>query len=132
MNHALVVTIGIAFSCTSAVAQDYTIRSFTIDSGGVQGATAGSYSLSGTAGQPDAGAIAAGNLVVRGGFWTGSAANVCVADFNGDGNVNFFDVSTFVAAFNDQSSTADFAAPFGILNFFDIAAFIQVFSNGCP
>lgn len=55
-----------------------------------------------------------------------------VCDFNGDGELNFFDIAAFVAAFNDQDLSADFAAPFGVLNFFDIAEYIGQFSAGCP
>ncbi len=56
----------------------------------------------------------------------------CLADFNNDGNVNFFDISTFIAAYNAQSPSADIAAPFGTFNFFDIAAFISAYNAGCP
>jgi len=56
----------------------------------------------------------------------------CLADFNNDGNVNFFDISTFIAAYNSQNPSADIAAPFGTFNFFDIAAFISAYNAGCP
>jgi hypothetical protein len=56
----------------------------------------------------------------------------CLADFNNDGNVNFFDVSGFIDAYNNQDPAADIAAPFGVWNFFDISAFIAAFNKGCP
>lgn len=56
----------------------------------------------------------------------------CPADFNGDGQVNFFDVSAFIAAFNAQLPSADIAAPFGAWNFFDVSTFIGQFNAGCP
>lgn len=56
----------------------------------------------------------------------------CLADFNNDGNVNFFDISTFITAYNAQNPSADIAAPFGTFNFFDIAAFISAYNAGCP
>ncbi|MCC5822782.1 MAG: hypothetical protein LAT64_05360 [Phycisphaerales bacterium] len=55
----------------------------------------------------------------------------CAADFDGDLTLNFFDLSSFLTAYNNQDPRADFAAPFGELNFFDIAAFIALFNQGC-
>ncbi len=56
----------------------------------------------------------------------------CLADFNNDGSVNFFDISAFIAAFNAQEPAADIAAPFGVWNFFDISAFVGAYNQGCP
>lgn len=61
-----------------------------------------------------------------------TGGNDCLADFNNDGNVNFFDVSEFIAAFNAQDPAADVAAPFNVWNFFDVSAFIGAFNQGCP
>jgi hypothetical protein len=47
----------------------YSIDWFTIDGGGVT-STNGQYSLSGTIGQPDAGAMNGGNYSLTGGFWS--------------------------------------------------------------
>jgi hypothetical protein len=49
-----------------------------------------------------------------------------------DGQLNFFDVAAFIAAYNAQSPDADLAAPFGVLNFFDVAAYIALYNAGCP
>lgn len=59
-------------------------------------------------------------------------AQVCTADLNGDGMLNFFDISAYITLFNDGDAAADFAAPFGTLNFFDISAYIGAFNAGCP
>jgi hypothetical protein len=67
--------------------------------------------------------------------YTPTAVNLvydCKADFNGDGQINFFDVTAFIAAYNAGEPTADFAAPFGVFNFFDVSAFISAFNAGCP
>ena len=56
----------------------------------------------------------------------------CPADFDGDNQLNFFDVSAFIGLYNAQDPRADLAAPFGQFNFFDIAAFISNFNAGCP
>jgi hypothetical protein len=56
----------------------------------------------------------------------------CPADLTEDGQLNFFDVAAFIAAYNAQSPDADLAAPFGVLNFFDVAAYIALYNAGCP
>jgi len=50
-------------------------------------------------------------------------------DINGDGQLNFFDISAFLAAFSNQDPIADFNND-GEWNFFDISAFLTAFSNG--
>ncbi len=55
----------------------------------------------------------------------------CPADLNGDGVLNFFDISVFLAAFNSQNPIADFNND-GFFNFFDISAFLAAFTAGCP
>ena len=51
-----------------ASAQPFAISWFTIDGGGGTSA-GGSYSLSGTIGQPDAGLSSGGSFTLSGGFW---------------------------------------------------------------
>lgn len=55
----------------------------------------------------------------------------CPADFNGDGVLNFFDVSRLIVAYNKQDPAADINED-GLINFFDIAMFMTDFTNGCP
>jgi len=70
-------------------------------------------------------------------FVNGGAAYIyhndagCVADFNGDGTTNFFDVSAFLAAFQAMDPGADLNGD-GTFNFFDISEFLSQFSEGCP
>ena len=59
------------------------------------------------------------------------APAACPADFNSDGLLNFFDVASFVGAFQTQDPRADFNND-GLLNFFDFSAFINAFNAGCP
>jgi len=68
-----------------------------------------------------------------GGAWliTLDYGNPCPADLNGDGELNFFDVSAFLAAFVAGDSAADFDDN-GEFNFFDVSAFLSAFSAGCP
>lgn len=70
-----------------------------------------------------------------GGEWQGpgtmSCDPPCVADFSGDGNLDFFDVSAFLSAFSKMNPSADLQAD-GVFNFFDVSAFLSAFVAGCP
>jgi hypothetical protein len=55
----------------------------------------------------------------------------CPGDINGDGELNFFDVSAFLSAFVAGDPAADFTGD-GQFNFFDVSAFLTAFSEGCP
>lgn len=55
----------------------------------------------------------------------------CPADLSGDGDLNFFDVTMFIQAYNSQDPAADFNGD-GTFDFFDVTAFIVAFNDGCP
>lgn len=55
----------------------------------------------------------------------------CPADLNGDGALDFFDVSGFLSAYNAMDPSADFDGN-GSFDFFDVSAFLSAFSAGCP
>jgi len=55
----------------------------------------------------------------------------CPADFTGEGDLDFFDVSAFLAAFGSGDPAADFTGE-GDLDFFDVSAFLAAFAAGCP
>jgi len=55
----------------------------------------------------------------------------CLADLTGDGSLDFFDVSAFLAAFGSGDLDADFTGD-GVLDFFDVSAFLTLFGLGCP
>lgn len=59
------------------------------------------------------------------------SATVCPADLNDDNQLNFFDVSAFLNAYNAQDPIADFDGN-GEFNFFDVSAFLNAFNAGCP
>ncbi len=81
-----------AMSLTTAVAQDYEISRYTIDSGGEMRSTGGDYELSGTIGQPDASELSGGTYSLTGGFWF----EIPRGDCNADGIVNLLDHADFV------------------------------------
>ena len=71
---ALLVFIALPLSIAPAAAQSgggYQLTWSTVDGGGAMNSTGGAYSLSGTIGQPDAGASSAGAYTLVGGFWGG-------------------------------------------------------------
>jgi len=83
-------TVVLALIAGLAAAQMQIARS-TIDGGGVIHSVGGSFELSGTIGQADAGTLSGGAFRLTGGFWFELAPTDC----NEDGAVNLFDHSTF-------------------------------------
>lgn len=57
-------------------------------------------------------------------------AEPCLADFTGNGILDFFDVSAFLTAFNNNDPIADLNGD-SIFNFFDVSTFLTAFSQGC-
>ena len=75
----LLISIGTAHAQPArdpAAPQDtYDLSWYTIDSGGATESTGGSFSLSGSVAQPDAGALSGGTYTLNGGFWGGAAVS---------------------------------------------------------
>jgi len=65
---ALAFCLLISTFCLCASAQDYTNKWSTVNGGG-RTSTGGVYTVTGTAGQPDAGVMRAGEYTVNSGFW---------------------------------------------------------------
>jgi Right handed beta helix region len=81
---------------------------------------------------PDTADTGAGpSPVIDMGAYEFQVAVLCLADLTGDGLLNFFDVSAFLAAFASGDPIADFTGDGG-LNFFDVSAFLSAFAAGCP
>lgn len=60
----------------------------------------------------------------------GAAAD-CVADWNDDGVLDFFDVAGFLQSFSSMESSADLNND-ELFDFFDVLEFLNRFSAGCP
>ena len=56
---------------------------------------------------------------------------LCRPDMNNDGLLDFFDLSSFLTAFSQQSVAADFNND-ARWDFFDVSRFVIDFSRGCP
>jgi hypothetical protein len=63
----------LAGTLSAAPSGTFSIDWWTVDGGG-GASSGGDFTLSGTAGQADAGALAGGGLSLQGGFWTGAAS----------------------------------------------------------
>ena len=70
--YSMIIFVLLAMVTGAALAQvdGYALPWWTVDGGG-DSATGGGYTLSGTAGQPDAGSHTGGGYTLTGGFWGG-------------------------------------------------------------
>ncbi len=76
------VLVMLLMAAASASAQTYAVSWWTVDGGGTMAATGGTYSLSGTIGQPDAGVLSGGTYSLAGGFWGGAGSGSGVLEAN--------------------------------------------------
>jgi hypothetical protein len=122
-------------SAASAVAQTggpYDLSWSTIDSGGGT-SNGGSYAISGTIGQPDAGPstpMTGGPFSLVGGFWPG-ADDLCDPDCNQSGTLTIADFGCFQAKFASGDPYAD-CNHNGTLTIADFGCFQAQFADGCP
>jgi hypothetical protein len=79
---------------------DYELSWHTIAGGGAMRGAGGTFELSGTIGQSDAGMITGGTFDLSGGFWFAVAPTDC----NEDGGVNLLDYETFVICLTGPDS----------------------------
>jgi len=100
-----------------------------IDFGGLDGkqVTSGVIDIN------DAGQVAFSAFLRNGtiGVFVATPVAGCAADINGDGALDFFDISAFLTAFSASDPVADFTGD-GVFDFFDISAFLSAFTKGCP
>ncbi len=57
--------------------------------------------------------------------------SLCIADFNNNGAVDFFDLQGFLTAFANHDPSADLLSD-GVLDFYDVQLFLGAFAAGCP
>lgn len=114
-----------AGSLAVAVGGGFEINWHTLDGGGGT-STGGSFELSGTIGQADAGAaITGGSFAVVGGFWAGGAmASSCPADLNGDGTVDAADLATMLGAWGPNPGSPADLNDDGVVNAADLATLL--------
>lgn len=93
---------------TLGLAGGFELDWHTIDGGGGT-MSGGSFSLSGTAGQPDAGVMTGGVFTLQGGFWPGAVAGAMgglLGDMNCDGALTVSDIGPFVLALTNPAQYA--------------------------
>ena len=122
-------------ACSGAMAQPYDLSWYTIDGGGGT-STGGSFSLSGTIGQPDAGVpLTGGAFTLTGGFWAGAitSACACAADFDQSGGTpDVNDIDAFFTAWLAGDPRADADCSGGTPDVNDIDSFFQQWlAGGC-
>ena len=134
----LVVSAAAAlFATTGVIAADLDIDWWTIDGGGGMFSSGGSLGLSGTVGQPDAGAPLTGSgLELVGGFWpaVGGEDEFCYGDLDGDLDVDLADLAQLLgnygmtsgAAYEDGDLDAD-----GEVVLADLAGLLAVYGTSC-
>ena len=89
-----VIVVVVASPVLGQIAVDW----HTIDGGGSMNSVGGTFSLSGTIGQPDAQippVMSGGAFELTGGFWVVSTVCTCPGDMNGDGLRNGADIQKF-------------------------------------
>lgn len=87
----------LAFAAASAaLATEFDVSWFTLDSGGTSMSAGSGFELSATIAQGDAGAMSGAGWELAGGFWV--VPDVCdkPADLNGDGRTDALDIQGFV------------------------------------
>lgn len=132
MSRALILLAGFC-AAAHAGGPAFEIPWHTVDGGGGRSA-GGSFQLSGTIGQHDAGPVlSSGAFSLRGGFWVrGSASGCNAADLAPPyGLLDLADVSAFIAAFLAMDPLGDLNND-GVFDLTDITDFVGAFSQGCP
>ncbi len=103
----IAIVAALCITKTAVSLADYDLSWFTVDGGGDMWTTGGTFELSGTIGQPDAGPVmTGGNFTLTGGFWAvgGAAAQGCAGDVNCDGSITFADINPFVLYLSNFAS----------------------------
>lgn len=105
----LTLSISAVLVVASAAANDFSLGWWTIDGGGDMWTTGGEFELSGTIGQPDAGAVLiGGDFELTGGFWTDTPGSGVPGDCDADGLVDFDD---FAVLANCMAGPAVYVPP---------------------
>jgi len=147
--YAFGLAASLTLACVAQLAAPgfYAIASFTVDGGGGT-STGGAFTMSGTIGQPDAGAtLSGGGFTLQGGFWAGGGSqpiDTCLPDIaplpSGDGLVNVTDLLAVIGAWgacgNPANCPADISPagpPVGddVVNVADLLAVIGGWGT-CP
>jgi len=120
--------IFIVMGATFLVEAKYDLSSYTIDNGGGV-STGGDYSLVGTIGQPEAGAMSGGSYELLGGFWPGGP--LCIVDFKHFARFAEWWLEAGCDAGNDWCGGADLDQ-LGDVDSVDFGLFVEEWLYWCP
>jgi hypothetical protein len=120
-----------------AASAAYDLSWYTVDGGGAMSSAGGTYELSGTIGQPDAGVpLTGGNFSLTGGFWAAAAQRPpCHGDITGDHLINLDDLAQMLAhygitngaLYEDGDLDGD-----GDVDLSDLAELLGIYGHPCP
>ena len=130
---ALIATFAVTGFAQSASAQ-FSIDWYTIDGGGGT-STGGTFELSGTIGQHDAGTMSGGSFTLTGGYWSGAGEEPCYPDCDGSGVLDIFDFLCFQNDFvtgNSYACDCDTSTGPLVCDMLDFLCFQTAFVAGCP
>jgi hypothetical protein len=140
-NKRAKLAVGVVISVLAAtvlMADDINLDWWTIDGGGGMFSTGGGLELSGTVGQPDAGAaLIGGSLELVGGFWSAVAGEdeFCFGDLDGDNAIGLADLAQLLGQYGETSGMTyedgDLDGD-GDVDLADLAALLGVYGTTCP
>jgi hypothetical protein len=131
---ALIIPAGLIAASPAAAQLDLSWNS--IDGGGGT-SSGGAFVLAMTIGQPDAGSMSGGTLVLSGGFWaTPGGSAPCYANCDGSTTppvLNVLDFSCYLNRFaaGDTYANCDGSTQPPVLNVLDFSCFLNAFAAGC-
>ncbi len=126
MKYLLLSSMGLFLSLTAAA--DYSIDWYTIDGGGGQ-SSGGSYVVTGTIGQPDAGYHNSGQYELLGGFWVGGP--LCIVNLEDFAQLAAFWLEEPCDAGNNWCGGADLNQMNNV-DLDDLSLLVGQWLNACP
>lgn len=134
----VVGAVVVLYSIVGVGAADLDISWWTIDGGGAMATTGGDFTLSGTIGQPDAGAVMAGGAFeLTGGFWIVAGVGEpepCPGDLDGDNDIDLSDLATLLANYGVTSGAVYEDGDLdedGDVDLSDLATLLAVYGTTC-
>ena len=104
MPASLILRLALLVAASLAIAGDFDIRWYTIDSGGGDSQHFDGWRVQGAVGRPDADAfMTAGGWELTGGFVAGLRPSLCLGDTDGNDVVDLIDLSYVLANFGTTS-----------------------------
>jgi hypothetical protein len=127
-----------AFGLAAAAQAQFDLSWHTIDGGGAMFSTGGTFSLGGTIGQPDAGAVmTGGTFTLTGGFWAGAVDSGCtlIGDITHDNAVGLSDLTILLSNYGTLTGATPDQGNLdgdGDVDINDLTLLLAHFGETCP